>query len=161
MESLLLVCLLYSIIMLLYHTNLLQAEIKVVNSGGLIKFYEDGVLRGTVDSSLPPPTKHDKVFPSLPTPFIAPTLGVTFLGTSHGFDPNVLFLSFCCSTILISLFKGSTTGFIVWVNGHGILVDPPPHTGQYLTQNGISPLRVNTVILTHCHSDHDSGILQR
>ena len=52
-------------------------------------------------------------------------------------------------------------GFIIWVNGHGILVDPPPHTGAYLDTHGISPLRVNTVILTHCHSDHDSGILQR
>jgi hypothetical protein len=65
------------------------AVIKIVNSGGLIKFYEDGVLRGTVDSSLPPPPKHAKVFPALQAPFMAPTLGVTFLGTSHGFDPNV------------------------------------------------------------------------
>lgn len=81
--------------------NHITAEIKVANSGGLIKFYEDGVLRGTVDSSLPPPVKHVKIFPSLPAPFIAPTLGVTFLGTSHGFDPNVPILSFLLFPILI------------------------------------------------------------
>ena len=47
------------------------------------------MLRGTVDSSLPPSPKQSKAFAALQTPFIAPTLGVTFLGTSHGFDPNV------------------------------------------------------------------------
>lgn len=64
------------------------------------------------------------------------------MGTSHGFDPN-----------------GHTTGFIVWINGQGILVDPPPHTGKYLRSRGIRPTWVNRVILTHCHSDHDAGTL--
>lgn len=122
-------------------------KVKIVNSGGLIKFIEDGEIRGSVDSTLLAPTStnnHASVPAPLSSAFVAPTLGVTFLGTSHGFDPN-----------------GSTTGFIIWVNGNGILVDPPTQTGAYLAANGISPQRVNTVILTHCHSDHDSGILQR
>lgn len=74
--------------------------------------------------------------------FSPPTFGLTFLGTSHGFDPN-----------------GHTTGFIVWINGQGILVDPPSHTSKYLRANGIRPSWVNRVILTHCHSDHDAGTL--
>jgi hypothetical protein len=66
--------------------------------------------------------------------FDPPTLGVTFLGTSHGFDE-----------------KGNTTGFIIWINGGGdntllnpiltvstgILVDPPPITTAYLKEHGI------------------------
>jgi hypothetical protein len=40
--------------------------------------------------------------------FHPPAFGVTVLGSSHGFDP-----------------KGKTTGFILWLNHRGLLVDPP------------------------------------
>lgn len=76
--------------------------------------------------------------------FVVPTFGVTFLGTSHGFDA-----------------KGSTTGFVIWINGGGILVDPPQNSSQYLREKGIPLSFVNKVILTHCHSDHDSGVLKQ
>ncbi|KYR02651.1 cAMP/cGMP-stimulated cAMP/cGMP phosphodiesterase [Tieghemostelium lacteum] len=78
------------------------------------------------------------------TKFNPPTLGLTFLGTGHGFD-----------------VFGSTTGFIIWVNGNGILVDPPVGTTHYLQKHGLFGKTVDSVILTHCHSDHDSGILQK
>jgi hypothetical protein len=39
---------------IIFYIYFITIVIKIVNSGWLIKFYEDGVLRGTVDSSLPP-----------------------------------------------------------------------------------------------------------
>ena len=47
------------------------------------------------------------------------------------------------------------TGFIIWVGGTGVLVDPPPSTRAYL---GAVGLRVNKVVLTHCHNEHDGGL---
>lgn len=44
-----------------------------------------------------------------PLGFTPPHFGVTILGNSHGFD---------C--------KGSTSGYIMWINQRGIMVDPPP-----------------------------------
>ena len=41
--------------------------------------------------------------------FDPPVFGLTMLGSSHGFD--------AC---------GSTSGFILWINKKGIMIDPPP-----------------------------------
>lgn len=79
-----------------------------------------------------------------PTAFHPPAFGVTVLGSSHGFDP-----------------KGKTTGFIVWINHRGLLVDPPMGSTDLLAQNGIAPKLIDGVILTHCHADHDSGTFQK
>lgn len=73
-----------------------------------------------------------------------PQFGITILGNSHGFDPH-----------------GTTTGFVVWVNGHGIMVDPPPHSSYVLQQYGIRPRTITGLILTHCHADHDAGTFQK
>ena len=75
--------------------------------------------------------------------FDPPQHGITFIGTSDGFDP-----------------AGRTTGFIIWVNGRGILVDPPRDTSSWLAENGIGLSLITDIILTHVHSDHDSGTLQ-
>lgn len=72
--------------------------------------------------------------------FIPPDFGVTILGSSHGFDPN-----------------GSTSGFIVWIFGRGIMVDPPPFTNDYMRNLGINYSLINGVIISHCHADHDAG----
>jgi len=79
-----------------------------------------------------------------PEPFVPPAFGVTFLGTSHGFDP-----------------KSSTTGFVVWINGVGMLVDPPPNSGPMLELMGIPPRVIRNVLVTHCHADHDAGTMQK
>lgn len=76
--------------------------------------------------------------------FEPPAFGVTVLGASHGFDPS-----------------GKTTGFIVWIGGRGLMVDPPVGSSGLLRQNGLSPKMIEGVILTHCHADHDSGTFQR
>ena len=41
--------------------------------------------------------------------FSPPKFGISILGNSHGFDA-----------------KGSTSGYILWINGRGIMIDPPP-----------------------------------
>lgn len=79
-----------------------------------------------------------------PTDFEPPAFGVTVLGASHGFDP-----------------KGKTTGFLLWVGGRGILIDPPGDTTEHLRDHGVSAKLIEGVILTHCHADHDSGVFQK
>ena len=78
------------------------------------------------------------------TVFTPPAFGVTVLGSSHGFDPS-----------------GKTTGFVLWVNGQGILVDPPIDATASLRAAGVPPRHVDKLILTHCHADHDAGVLQK
>ena len=41
---------------------------------------------------------------------------------------------------------GTTAGFVLWMRGRGILVDPPAHSAQYLHKNGISSRKVTHVI---------------
>jgi CRP-like cAMP-binding protein/glyoxylase-like metal-dependent hydrolase (beta-lactamase superfamily II) len=76
--------------------------------------------------------------------FEPPLFGITILGFSHGFDP-----------------KGKTTGFVLWINRRGLMVDPPINSGLLLKQNGIPPRLIDGLILTHCHADHDAGTFQK
>jgi len=76
--------------------------------------------------------------------FITPDFGITVLGSADGFSAD-----------------GTTAGFVLWMRGRGILVDPPAHSAQYLHKNGISSRKVTHVILTHCHADHDAGTFQK
>ena len=76
--------------------------------------------------------------------FNTPDFGVTVLGSADGFSAD-----------------GTTAGFVLWMRGRGILVDPPAHSAQYLHKNGISSRKVTHVILTHCHADHDAGTFQK
>lgn len=76
--------------------------------------------------------------------FEPPLFGVTVLGASHGFDP--------C---------GSTSGYIIWINGRGIMLDPPPFSQQILKENGIPPTIIESIIISHCHADHDAGAFQK
>lgn len=82
--------------------------------------------------------------PVLDKEFDPPQFGMTILGSSHGFDPH-----------------GSTTGFVLWVNRRGVLVDPPVDSTERLRANGIAPKLIDGVILSHCHADHDSGTFQK
>lgn len=120
-------------------------EITIQNCDGLVRFFENGNQRASVDTK---PSMHfhhcrGVVEKSITQTFMPPTFGITFLGVSHGFD-----------------VKGNTTGFIIWINGQGILVDPPANTFSYLNAQGIKTSFVNRIILTHCHSDHDSGTIR-
>ena len=72
-----------------------------------------------------------------------PLFGISCLGVSHGFDP-----------------KGSTSGFIFWINHRAIIVDPTIETIEWLHEKNISHNVIDGVILTHTHADHDVGILR-
>lgn len=76
--------------------------------------------------------------------FYPPSFGVTVLGNSHGFDKN-----------------GSTSGYVLWVNGRGIMIDPPPYSSATLEREGIRPEMIFGVMITHCHADHDAGAFQK
>ncbi|GMI05470.1 hypothetical protein TrVE_jg4586 [Triparma verrucosa] len=77
-------------------------------------------------------------------PLDVPNFGVTILGASHGFDPS-----------------GTTTGFVIWSNGRGMMVDPPPGSSKVLKKLSIPSRSIDGVVLTHCHADHDAGTFQR
>jgi phosphoribosyl 1,2-cyclic phosphodiesterase len=76
--------------------------------------------------------------------FRPPAFGITVLGASHGFDP-----------------AGKTTGFMLWMGGRALLVDPPIDSTDYLRARGVAPKQIDGVILTHCHADHDAGTFQK
>lgn len=80
----------------------------------------------------------------LKEPFDPPELGITCLGPSHGFDP-----------------EDNTSGFILWINKHGIMVDPPVNSTEWLRDSNVNPRFIRHVILTHCHADHDAGTFQK
>ncbi|MFP4375975.1 MAG: cAMP/cGMP-dependent 3',5'-cyclic-AMP/GMP phosphodiesterase [Spirochaetales bacterium] len=81
---------------------------------------------------------------TLPEPFKPPRFGVTCLGPSHGFDP-----------------KDNTSGFIIWLNHNGIMVDPPVDSTKWLLESNVNPKFIDSIILTHCHADHDAGTFQK
>jgi CRP-like cAMP-binding protein len=80
----------------------------------------------------------------LPEPFKPPLIGITCLGPSHGFDP-----------------EENTSGFILWINHQGIMIDPPVNTTEWLRDANVNPKLSNSIILTHCHADHDAGTFQK
>jgi len=80
----------------------------------------------------------------LPPTFHPPSFGVTVLGNSHGFDK-----------------QGSTSGYVLWINGRGVMIDPPPYSTATLEREGIRPGTIVGIVLTHCHADHDAGAFQK
>ncbi len=80
----------------------------------------------------------------LSEPYIPPLFGVTCLGPSHGFDT-----------------EENTSGFIIWLDHHGIMVDPPVNSTEWLERSNVNPKLIDSVILTHCHADHDAGTFQK
>ncbi len=77
-------------------------------------------------------------------PFIPPRMGITCLGPSHGFDPTQ-----------------NTSGFILWLNNQGIMIDPPVASTEWLQQSRVNFKYIDSIILTHCHADHDAGTFQK
>jgi CRP-like cAMP-binding protein len=80
----------------------------------------------------------------LPEPYLPPLFGVTCLGPSHGFDPDQ-----------------NTSGFIMWLNHQGIMIDPPVNSAEWLVDSNVNPKLIDSIILTHCHADHDAGTFQK
>ena len=93
---------------------------------------DDSISSVSLGSILPPSTFHP------------PSFGVTVLGNSHGFDKS-----------------GSVSGYVLWINGRGVMIDPPPYSSATLEREGIRPRTIVAIILTHCHADHDAGAFQK
>lgn len=98
----------------------------------------EGKGRLSADSSMAPQ------YPITPPTFNPPSFGVTVLGNSHGFDK-----------------AGSTSGYVLWINGRGVMIDPPPYSSATLEREGIRPRTIVGIVLTHCHADHDAGAFQK
>lgn len=105
---------------------------------------EDEVASVPDTVTLPPPRRTLRSGRVSRTPFYPPLFGVTVIGSGHGFDP-----------------KADTSGFILWVNHRGIIVDPPVDSTEWLHERHVPRKLVNALILTHCHADHDAGTLQK
>ena len=126
-----------------------QAEIApgvlLIDQGDALVIRDQGRDVAVVGASVSLPTRAPTVdSDSAPMSWLAPSFGVTVLGASHGFDPN-----------------GKTTGFLLWMGGRAILIDPPTDSTEYLRARGIAPKTIDGVILTHCHADHDAGTFQK
>jgi CRP-like cAMP-binding protein/phosphoribosyl 1,2-cyclic phosphodiesterase len=103
---------------------------------------EEGQVVAQVSAEVHLPDRDSEVVPL--RQFQPPMLGVTVLGSSHGFDP-----------------AGKTTGFLIWIGGRGLLVDPPVDATETLREQGVPSKLIDGIILTHCHADHDSGTFQK
>jgi hypothetical protein len=126
-----------------------QAEIApgvfVVDHGDALVVRDQGKDVAVVGATVSLPSRTSTTDPDAsPASWMAPSFGVTVLGASHGFDVS-----------------GKTTGFLLWMGGRAILVDPPTDTTDYLHARGIAPKTIDGVILTHCHADHDAGTFQK
>jgi hypothetical protein len=80
----------------------------------------------------------------LKEPFDPPEFGITCLGPPQGFD-----------------HEQNTSGFNLWINKTGIMIDPPVNSTAWLRDSNVNPKLIDTLILTHCHADHDSGTFQK
>ena len=108
--------------------------------GDRYRFAADGKVR---EHTFRPPPKPPPLSPSTRR-YSPPFFGVTVIGSGHGFDPDSV-----------------TSGFILWINGRGVLVDPPVDTTRWMRVNGVDSRLIEDVVLTHCHADHDAGTLQK
>eukprot|EP00535_Pseudo-nitzschia_heimii_P006923 CAMPEP_0197189262 /NCGR_PEP_ID=MMETSP1423-20130617/19463_1 /TAXON_ID=476441 /ORGANISM="Pseudo-nitzschia heimii, Strain UNC1101" /LENGTH=1386 /DNA_ID=CAMNT_0042641321 /DNA_START=116 /DNA_END=4279 /DNA_ORIENTATION=+ len=121
-----------------------SGSVKVNESIGLEGFGDKSLLDELDDIKDHTTQESGSVAPKLPPSFYPPSFGVTILGNSHGFDPS-----------------GSVSGYVLWINGRGLMIDPPPYASATLEREGIRPRTIVAIILTHTHSDHDAGAFQK
>ena len=124
--------------------KLIQIKIESKKSGYFI--YENNKFLLTLKKAVNVIKKEYKIYKTLSANklFQPPLFGITALGCSHGFDK--------C---------GSTSGFIIWINRKGVIIDPPPYSSSALRNEGIPPNLIQKLILTHCHADHDAGAFHK
>jgi metal-dependent hydrolase (beta-lactamase superfamily II) len=41
------------------------------------------------------------------------------------------------------------------------MVDPPVNSTEWLEDSNVNPKLIDSIILTHCHADHDAGTFQK
>lgn len=106
----------------------------------VFEIFQGGQLKCSIDMVRMEPVK--KTFNV--QPIKRPFMGVTFLGVGSGFSP-----------------KHENSCLIVWAEGKGIMVDVVSESYTLAMKYGITDNDVNYTFLTHIHSDHDGGILEK
>ena len=82
--------------------------------------------------------------PDVVTSLEKPFMGVTYLGVGSGFSHN-----------------RKNSCLIVWSEGKGIMVDAFNEHNESALQYGITDRDISYIILSHVHSDHDSGLIEK
>lgn len=82
--------------------------------------------------------------PDFVTPLEKPFMGVTYLGVGSGFS-----------------HKRKNSCLIVWSEGKGIMVDAFSENNETTLRYGITDKDISYIILSHVHSDHDSGLIEK
>jgi CRP-like cAMP-binding protein len=82
--------------------------------------------------------------PDVVTSLEKPFMGVTYLGVGSGFSHN-----------------RKNSCLIVWSEGKGIMVDAFNEHIESALQYGITDRDIDYIILSHVHSDHDSGLIEK
>ena len=119
-------------------------NIKIIKKEGKgFEVYDFSRHIASIPWSVPYAIKYD-ISERLQEPFEAPDFAITCLGPSHGFDPD-----------------DNTSGFIIWINRRGVMIDPPVNSTEWLRDSNVNPKLIHHVILTHCHADHDAGTFQK
>ena len=119
-------------------------DIKIkINKNENFEIFEKNIKIADVPGQIHYSPKFD-IGARLKEPYKPPLFGITCLGPSHGFDPTE-----------------NTSGFIVWLNHSGIMIDPPVNSTEWLEDSNVNPKLINCIILTHCHADHDAGTFQK
>jgi len=120
-----------------------SGSVKVNEAMGVEGFGDPSMLDDDEDDDASA-LAYGSILTKAPPSFYPPSFGVTILGNSHGFDPS-----------------GSVSGYVLWINGRGLMIDPPPYASATLEKEGIRPRTIVGIILTHTHSDHDAGAFQK
>jgi CRP-like cAMP-binding protein len=82
--------------------------------------------------------------PDVVTALEKPFMGVTYLGVGSGFSHN-----------------RKNSCLIVWSEGKGIMVDAFNEHNESALKYGITDKDISYIILSHVHSDHDSGLIEK
>jgi CRP-like cAMP-binding protein/L-ascorbate metabolism protein UlaG (beta-lactamase superfamily) len=82
--------------------------------------------------------------PEIVAPLEKPFMGVTYLGVGSGFS-----------------HKRKNSCLIVWSEGKGIMVDAFSEHNESALKYGITDKDISYIILSHVHSDHDSGLIEK
>ena len=76
-------------------------------------------------------------------PLQKPFMGVTYLGVGSGFSHN-----------------RRNSCLVIWSEGKGIMVDAFSDNNEATLKYGITERDIQYIILSHVHSDHDSGLIE-
>ncbi|PKL41292.1 MAG: cAMP/cGMP-dependent 3',5'-cyclic-AMP/GMP phosphodiesterase [Spirochaetae bacterium HGW-Spirochaetae-1] len=114
-----------------------------LDENGHFLVYQETMLMAHIPGRIEYKAKY-QIGKRLQEPYHPPLFGITCLGPSSGFDPYE-----------------NTSGFIAWLNHQGIMIDPPVNSTEWLLDSNVNPKFIDSIILTHCHADHDAGTFQK